>query len=190
MHLARMSRRRHLILQVLVIAFLFSQVLDIAKILHCLSNHTEDTVFRRPERIYIASLHWNNEKILKSHWNNAVVALADALGRENVFIAVYESGSWDDSKGALQELDLALGAHGIRRNITLSPATHLHEISGTNRSHGWIDTPQGGRELRRIPYLSRLRNLALEPLQQLSQQGERFDKVLFLNDVVFNVSKR
>lgn len=97
MHLARMSRRRHLILQVLVIAFLFSQVLDIAKILHCLSNHTEDTVFRRPERIYIASLHWNNEKILRSHWNNAVVALAEALGRENVFIAVYESGSSDDT---------------------------------------------------------------------------------------------
>lgn len=190
MHLARMSRRRHLILQVLVIAFLFSQVLDIAKILHCLSNHTEDTVFRRPERIYIASLHWNNEKILRSHWNNAVVALAEALGRENVFIAVYESGSWDDSKGALQELDLALGVYGIRRNITLSPATHLHEISGTNRSHGWIDTPQGGRDLRQIPYLSRLRNLALEPLQQLSQQGEKFDKVFFLNDVVSNVSKR
>src|SRR5262249_8650949 len=51
------------------------------------------------QRVYIASLHWNNEPILRSHWNDAVVALAKTLGPENVFITVYESGSWDDSKG-------------------------------------------------------------------------------------------
>lgn len=187
MHFAHLFRRRRLILQLVVIAFLLSQVLDISKILRCLSNHTADTIIQRPERIYIASLHWNNEKILKSHWNNAVVALTDVLGRDNVFIAVYESGSWDDSKDALRELDLALEARGIRRNITLSPTTHLDEISSIDRNHGWIDTPLGGQELRRIPYLSRLRNLALEPLQHLLLQGERFDKVLFLNDVIFNV---
>ena len=52
---------------------------------------------------------------------------------------------------------------------------------------GWIDTPRVRKELRRIPYLSRLRNWTLEPLQELAQQGEKFDKVLFLNDVVFTV---
>jgi hypothetical protein len=81
---------------------------------------------------------------LGAQHDDAVVARAEALGRENVFITVHESGSWDDSKGALQELDLALEARGIRRNITLSTTTHLQEISGTNRSQGWIETPQGG----------------------------------------------
>lgn len=189
MHCARTLRRRHLVRRVLVISFLLSLIPDIAQVLRCLSNHTDGAVVRRPERIYIASLHWNNEEILRSYWNDAVVALANALGRDNVFITVYESGSWDDSKGALRELDLALEAHGIRRNITVSPTTHLDEISVTNRSQGWADTPRGSQELRRIPYLSRLRNLALDPLQELFQQGETFDRVLFLNDVVFNVRK-
>jgi hypothetical protein len=189
MHFARTPRRR-LVLQVPIFAVLSSHVLDIARVLRCLSNYTNSVGVRRPERIYIAGLHWNNEKILRSHWNDAVVALADAFGRDNVFITIYESGSWDDTKGALQELDLALKAHGIRRNITLSSTTHLDEISGSNRSHGWISTPQSSLELRRIPFLSRLRNLALEPLQQPSHQGESFDKVLFLNDVVFNVRNK
>ncbi|PWO24881.1 adrenodoxin [Pyrenophora tritici-repentis] len=187
MRFARMLRRSS-IKQVFVLAFLLFHVFEIAQILHCLSNPTIDHVAPRPERVYIASLHWNNERILRSHWNDAVVALANALGRDNVFITVYESGSWDDSKGALKELDLALGAHNIRRNITLSPTTHLDEMSVSTRGQGWVDTPRGRKELRRIPYLSRLRNLTLEPLRQLVLRGERFDKILFLNDVVFDTN--
>jgi hypothetical protein len=145
-----------------------------------------------PERIYIASIHWNNEEVLQSHWNNAVVALAKALGPENVYITVYESGSWDNSKHVLRELDTSLGEHNIRRNITLSETTHSDEMSVANEKKGlgWIKTPRGKKELRRIPYLSRLRNWTLEPLQELSRQGEVFDKVLFLNDVVFSVCLR
>ena len=179
--------RRCPVKQVLVLAFLLFHVFEVAQVLRCLTNPAVEAVARRPERIYIASLHWNNERILRSRWNNAVVALAKALGRDNVFVTVYESGSWDDSKGALKELDLALGAHDIRRKISLSHTTHLDEISVLTRGHGWVNTPRGRKELRRIPYLSRLRNLTLEPLQELFEQGERFDKVLFLNDIVFNV---
>ena len=187
MRFARTLRRRST-KQVIVLALLLFHVFEIAQILRCHSNPTIDDVAPRPERVYIASLHWNNERILRSHWNDAVVALANALGRDNVFITVYESGSWDDSKGALKELDLALGAHNIRRNITLSHTTHRDEMSVSTRGQGWVDTPRGRKELRRIPYLSRLRNLTLEPLRQLVSQGERFDKILFLNDVVFDVS--
>ncbi|EMD58651.1 hypothetical protein GGP41_006101 [Bipolaris sorokiniana] len=177
--------RRRSTKQVLILAFILFNIFDIAQILRCLSSSTAEPIPRRQERVYIASLHWNNERILRSHWNDAVVALANALGRENVFITVFESGSWDNSKGALRELDRALEAHQIRRNITLSDTTHLDEISAVNKGSGWIDTPRGRRELRRIPYLSRLRNWTLEPLQELIRQGEKFDKVLFLNDVVF-----
>lgn len=179
--------RRRPIKQVFILAFILFNIFEIAQILRCLSSPMNEPVAQRSERVYIASIHWNNERILRSHWNDAVTALANALGRDNVFVTVYESGSWDDSKGALRELDMSLAAHQIRRNITLSETTHLDEISVVDRGSGWVDTPRGRRELRRIPYLSRLRNWTLEPLQELARQGERFDKVLFLNDVVFNV---
>lgn len=139
------------------------------------------------DRIFIASTHWNNERILRSHWNDAVVDLVRTLGSENVFVSVLESGSWDDSKGALRELDTRLDRLGVRRNITLSDTTHQDEISAPPGRDGWIKTPRGRTELRRIPYLARLRNWTLQPLEDLARQGITFDKVLFLNDVVFTV---
>ncbi|KAH8731166.1 cryptococcal mannosyltransferase 1-domain-containing protein [Phaeosphaeriaceae sp. PMI808] len=179
--------RRRPIKRALILALVLLSIFDISQLLRFRSSPSTEPITRRAERIYITSIHWNNEKILRSHWNNAIITLAEALGRENVFVAVYESGSWDDSKGALRELDVALWEHDIRRNITLSDISHLDDISAANKGVGWIDTPQG-RQLRRIPYLSQLRNWALEPLQELTRQGERFDKVLFLNDVVFTAN--
>jgi hypothetical protein len=47
----------------------------------------------------------------------------------------------------------------------------------------WIMTDKGWFP-RRISYLAELRNMVLEPLQNSSTQ---FDKVLFINDVIFSV---
>ncbi|PWY77384.1 putative polysaccharide export protein [Aspergillus heteromorphus CBS 117.55] len=141
----------------------------------------------QPERIYIASVHWNTEAILRSHWNEAVIRLAEKWGAGNVFVSVFESGSWDNTKGALRDLDRDLDRLGVRRNITLSPTTHREEISAIPSSEGWVDTPRGQKELRRIPYLARIRNWTLRPLEDLQRQGILFDKILFLGDVVFTV---
>ncbi len=141
----------------------------------------------KAQKIYIASIHWNNEEIIRSNWTNAVLELAETLGPENVYISIYESGSWDDSKGALKLLDAELEQRGVQRTITLEPRTHVEEIAAPPASSGWIDTPRGQKELRRIPYLSRLRNLSLKPLADLALNGITFDRVLFLNDVVFTV---
>ena len=137
------------------------------------------------QKIFIASIHWNNEPILRSRWNLAVLNLVDYFGAENVYISVYESGSWDNSKEALRALDFDLGRKGVLRTVKLNETTHADELRqpGTD---GWIQTPRGKKELRRIPYLSKLRNLALEPLNSLGD-GIKFDKVLFLNDVAFMV---
>ncbi|RYO45305.1 hypothetical protein AA0116_g13378 [Alternaria tenuissima] len=178
--------RRLPIKRLLFLVSIVFHIFEVARILGCQLSPTNDVVTHRLERVYVAGLVWNNGPTLRSHWNDAVIALADALGPENVFITIYESGSWDDSKEALMELDTALAAHNIRRNITLSETTHLDEISVMEKGPGWVDTPRGRRELRRIPYLSRLRNWVLLPLQELARQGEQFDKILFLNDVVFN----
>ena len=69
----------------------------------------------------------------------------------------------------------------------LDETTHSDEIAKDPAPTGWIDTPRGRRELRRIPCLSRLRNLSLKPIEELARQGLQFDKILFLNDVVFTV---
>lgn len=148
----------------------------------------------KKERIYIASIHWNNEAVLRSKWIEAVVNTVQVLGPENVYVSIYESGSWDDSKGALRGLNTTLEQLDVRRSIVLDERTHLDEISRGPASlslseSGWIDTPRGKRELRRIPYLSRLRNRSLEPLVELALQGRRFDRILFLNDVVFTVGR-
>ncbi|KAL0939263.1 polysaccharide export protein [Colletotrichum truncatum] len=144
---------------------------------------------RKLEKVYIAGMHYNSAGLIKNHWNKAVLDLVDALGRENVFVSVYESGSWDDSKKWLAELDDELWKRGVRRNVVLDERTHQQEVEevpaeGEERE-GWIVTPRGKKEMRRIPFLAKLRNLTLKDLWALSEKGESFDKILFLNDVVF-----
>ncbi|CZT23944.1 related to polysaccharide export protein (CAP59) [Ramularia collo-cygni] len=142
------------------------------------------------ERVFIASIHWNNEAILRSHWIPAVLELVKEIGKDNVYISVLESGSWDNSKGALRELDVKLGELGVNRKIVLDDTTHADEIAKPPTKEGWIHTPRvakGEKELRRIPYLARLRNEVLQPLYDLQSNGvEKFDKILWLNDVVFS----
>jgi hypothetical protein len=191
MRLPRSLLRRP-IKQLFVFAFVLGIVFDVCQVLRCQAGsalESEQPTFKRGERVYISSIHWNNEAILRSHWNKAVVALAKTLGSENVFVTVFESGSWDNSKAVLKDLEATLAANDIRSNITLSEVTHEDEISipEHQKTSGWVDTSRGQRELRRIPYLSRLRNWTLQPLLELTQRGEKFDKVLFLNDVVFTV---
>lgn len=57
------------------------------------------------------------------------------------------------------------------------------------RQPGWIWNPEDKvYDLRRISYLARERNRAMEPMWELEREkGIKFDKVLWLNDVVFDV---
>ncbi|KAJ5596944.1 hypothetical protein N7450_003402 [Penicillium hetheringtonii] len=178
---------RSRLIRSLFLIFVLWNLIELHLILRCISE--TDLIYREQprhqERIYIASVHWNNELILRSHWNQALVDLAWKLGPGNIYISIYESGSYDNTKGALMELDRQLDRMQIPRNITLSPVTHQDEIAAPPGDQGWITTPRGRKELRRIPYLSRIRNYSLEPLRELAAKGILFDKVLFLNDVVF-----
>lgn len=186
--LSRRLQRRLLSIAVLLLAFFdFLNVLSTqnalarARSTAGLSDHVNS------QKIYISSTHWNNEYILRNYWIDSVVALAKHFGPTNVYISVYESGSWDDSKGALRQLDALLDSLQVNRTIVLDETTHSDEISKQPASTGWIVTPRGKTELRRIPYLSRMRNLSLQSLEGLAKDGLRFDKILFLNDVVFTV---
>ena len=56
-------------------------------------------------------------------------------------------------------------------------------LGGEGMGDNWIKT-ENGWPPRRISYLAELRNMVLEPLQNSSRY---FDKVLFINDVIFSV---
>ena len=146
------------------------------------------------DRIFIASMHWNNEFIIRSHWSGAVLDLVRHFGAENVYISIVESGSWDDTKGALRDLDRELGNVGVQRSIELLETTHKDEIERTlgPDEAGWIWTSREKKELRRIPYLAGIRNRVMEKINQLAdtsngQTGQTFGKILWLNDVIFTV---
>lgn len=139
------------------------------------------------QRVYIASMHFNDGHLLRSHWNKAMLDLTEALGPSNVFVSIFESGSWDDSKAMLRSLDQELERRGVPHRVETSNVMHRDEILQTVKADGWVDTPRKKREPRRIPYLARLRNRTLRDLIELSRQGVEFDKVVFLNDVIFTV---
>ena len=112
------------------------------------------------------------------------MSLTNKLGPKNVYVSILESGSWDDSKKVLKELDQALEQQGVNRTVTLKSSTHKDELEKP-MGDGWIETPRGKRELRRIPYLSHLRNEVMEPLQQETDLNRSYSRVVWINDVVF-----
>jgi hypothetical protein len=124
-----------------------------------------------------------------------VLDLVDYLGAENVHVSSVESGSQEGTKEALMELKAGLDSRKVSNDVTLGMTVweQLDEIdnrpSPDAREPGWIwNSRETQFELRRIPYLSKVRNQAMEPLKRLEKEGRRFDKILWLNDVVFDVS--
>ncbi|PLB53605.1 putative polysaccharide export protein [Aspergillus steynii IBT 23096] len=139
-------------------------------------------------RIYIASIQTNTEALLRRHWNHAVVELARTLGPDNVFVSVLESASEDDTQDTLQDLDHGLHRFGIARNITLGFPTLNEDSRTAAKEHGWVADAHQNQKQRRIPYLARRRNASLQPFYSLLADGITFDRILFLEDVVFSTA--
>lgn len=109
-----------------------------------------------------------------------------------------ESGSLEDTKGALKDLEGKLDELGVKNRIELGMGVKEQEVmlrdvpepgeDGEGRK-GWVFTGRNvtGWEMRRIPYLAELRNRVMEPLEMMEEET-RFDTVLWINDVVFTVS--
>jgi hypothetical protein len=153
---------------------------------------------KKKEKLFIASIHWNDERILTAHWIPALLSLVDAYGAENLYISIHESGSWDNTKKLLRDLDARLGERGVERTVLLEEKTHEDvikmgedEIQAGAKKEGWIMGSRGRMEMRRIPYLAAARNKAMMPLRELAgREGEAkkvFDRVVWLNDVIFTV---
>lgn len=175
----------------LLALFVIWNLLDVLNVQRHLQNTqtVDPDLHNRPraEKIYIASNFWNSEVALRNYWMDAVMRLAEHLGPDNIFISAVESGSYDNTKDALRSLAGDLSKFGVPGNVVLDENSHADKIGQPPEPEGWITTPNGTVVPRRIPYLSRQRNAALDPLHEMALEGKKFDKILFLNDVAFTV---
>lgn len=80
-----------------------------------LSSASTIDLTTRQDRIFIVSMHWNNEMIIQSYWSAAVLDLVRHFGAENVYIFVMKIGSWNNTKGAFRALNLSIGETGSRK---------------------------------------------------------------------------
>lgn len=193
----RSRRWRRSFYRVIILAFVILFTLDIFRIAFPGHDGHRETLSlsatsNRPS-IFIASIHWNNEEIIRSHWSKALLDFISKYGAENVYVSILEGGSWDGTKGALRELDIQLRDAGVERNVELQDVSHeamIKQGPGPEGS-GWIQTSREKKEFRRIPYLAGLRNTVMEHMKEVGKREEnprRFDRVLWLNDVVFQTS--
>ena len=152
--------------------------------------------WNKSQKVFITLLAWNNEIVFRTHLSEQINDVVQVLGANNVYVSIYENGSYDGTKGALRDLQLFLENQGVRTTFVLDETSHEEIVQSRpyEPKEGWIQVQRSGFEkwdvhkgdyaLRRIHYLAELRNKALQPLWDLASKGERFDKILFLNDVV------
>ncbi|KAK9788560.1 putative Glycosyltransferase family 69 protein [Seiridium cardinale] len=132
------------------------------------------------EKVFISvSLYDKDGHLAGGHWGKTILELIHIIGPDNVFLSIYENDSGPSGALALQNLEQKL--------------TCRHKI--VNDAHVSIEDfptlrmPDGSDRVKRISYLSEMRNRALRPLDTFDNTElgiEKFDKVLFLNDVVFH----
>lgn len=139
--------------------------------------------------VFIASVQYNSEDILRAHWIPNLLKLLNELQTANitVYVSIYENHSLDGTKSALSELARTLKNLNINHTIDLDTEARASVIEKSISSpSGWLET-RYGKELRRIVYLAGVRNRALKPLQSLGKDGVKFDKILFTNDIFYSV---
>lgn len=199
--LRRLLRYALFTLAALVVLDILSILKNYREFAHNLSSHTYTDPSTLPtparnQKIFIVATFWTNAYVIYFRWAAALVNLVQTLGPDNVYVSIYESGSLDNTKEMLTWLDKGLLAQNfptLRRDIVMDNSTHEDEINAGpfddkgNPRPGWVLPPNGqeGKEIRRIPYLARVRNLSLQPLLREKAAGRTYDKILFLNDVVF-----
>lgn len=132
------------------------------------------------EKVFISvSLYDKDGHLADGLWARTVLELIQIIGRQNVFISIYENDSGPEGAKALEKFKQNLPCRYKIVNDAHVPVEDFPTIR----------MPNGQDRVKRIPYLSEMRNRALRPLDKFDEQElgfKSFDKILFLNDIVFN----
>lgn len=144
---------------------------------HRVQNLGETANIHNEKIFIVASLYDSDGGLVSGPWGQSVLHLIDILGPENVFLSIYENDPDPSAQAALdlfaQRLPCASSI--VTETLNLSKLHHVTISDGTRR-------------LKRIEFLADVRNRALRPLHNVSSVAHRtrFDKLLYLNDVVFD----
>ncbi|MDI1488840.1 MAG: hypothetical protein OHK93_008116 [Ramalina farinacea] len=127
------------------------------------------------QRIFVAaSLYDLGGHLLGGAWGERVLELLEILGNQNVFLSIYENeGSLDAMTAKVRYEKKVQCKHSIIYDTTFSLAAVPH-----------VTMPDGSRRVKRTAFLAEARNRALEALED--QPAVRYDKILYLNDVLFD----
>ena len=127
------------------------------------------------QKIFIAaSIYDEGGHLLGGAWGRALLELIDILGNKNVFLSIYENDS---------------GVEALTAKINLEQEVQCkhrfeydRDFTAENVPH--VKLPDGSERVKRIAFLAEIRNKALEPLEE--QPHVKYDKILYLNDVIFD----
>lgn len=202
--LRRTSTPRRILLLVLLTLVLDALVLiaNRPRTLHAppspRSLNSIDEVTAANRTVFIASVHRDTAPLLHAAWSGALVDLLAALGSNNVYVSIVESGSQDGTRSELAQLKRQLDERGVSNAVTFGPTgwdllKDLGEPPAPEEMRpGWVSYQAPDRsdgttaEKRVVPYLAEMRNLAMAPLTTLAAEGRTFDTVLWIDDVVFS----
>ncbi|KAE8272230.1 hypothetical protein A4X09_0g156 [Tilletia walkeri] len=122
---------------------------------------------------FFAANLYNVEPVLPA-WTASILRVIERVGRENVYLSIYESNSKDGTKKRLTDFDAQLVQLGIPHRIRMDD-----ESRRVGKEKGeWVGD--------RIEFLSKVRNVALKPLDEGIRGvkvGRDFDRVVWFNDV-------
>jgi hypothetical protein len=125
------------------------------------------------QKIFIAaSIYDKGGKLLGGDWADNVLELIQLLGPKNAFLSIYVNDSGPEARTALE---------GLQQRV---PCEHELVFEDHLSTEGLPHIQIFGQQrVKRIEYLAEVRNRALEPLATATTM---FDKILYLNDVVFH----
>ncbi|KAI4133351.1 MAG: hypothetical protein LQ338_000251 [Usnochroma carphineum] len=127
------------------------------------------------EKIFVvASIYDKGGHLVNGAWGHALLELIEVLGNRNVFLSIYENDAGDEAKEALYKL----------KDRVQCPSELVFERHVSLKTIPSVVLPDASERIKRIAYLANIRNRALRPLDMPSDV--KYDKLLFLNDVVFD----
>lgn len=131
------------------------------------------------EKVYISvSLYDKAGHLANGAWGKAVMEVIHLIGEDNVFLSIYENDSGPEGAKALESLKEKLRC---RHKIVNEAHVSLTDFPA-------IRMPDGSDRVKRLAYLSEMRNRALRPIDTFDEELGivKYDKILFLNDIAFH----
>lgn len=127
------------------------------------------------EKVFIAaSIYDKGGSLVGGAWGKAILGLLELLGPENVFLSIYESDSGDEAQVAFNGFEDKVQC---QHKLVFEDQLPIEDLPK-------VTLPDGSHRVKRMAYLAEARNRALRPLDEPS--NTKYDKLLFLNDVIFD----